>query len=176
MTIILGIDPGSQCTGYGLISSEAEQLKYIDSGVIRLPKGELTPRLKILAESIDELIDRYSPDEASVEQVFIARNPRSALVLGHARGAAVVTCARRGLDIAEYSARQIKQAVTGTGAATKQQVQHMVRVLLALSAEPASDAADALAAAICHHHGRQSLLQRAEDGSSRGRFRRGRVS
>lgn len=175
MTTILGIDPGSRCTGYGIIDSDATQLRYIDSGVIRLPAGELTPRLKILGESLDQLIAQHQPQIAAVEEVFVARNPRSALVLGHARGTAVVTCARAGLAVSEYTARQIKQAVTGTGGATKAQVQHMIRVLLGLASEPASDAADALAAAICHHHVRHSLLQQAGSAPS-GRFRKGRIS
>ncbi len=174
MSIILGIDPGSQCTGYGVIDSDADGLRYIDSGVVRLPRGELTPRLKLLGESLDALIDRYTPEFASVEEVFVARNPRSALVLGHARGTAVVTCARRDIAVSEYSARQIKQAVSGTGSATKQQVQHMVKVLLGLPGYPASDAADALAAAICHHHARHSLLQ--GESAHRGRYRRGRIT
>ena len=158
MAVILGIDPGSRRTGFGIINSLNGKATYITSGVVRLPGGPLPERLRIIAESIGELVDRHCPSELSVEQVFLARSADAALKLGQARGAAIVPCVLRGLEVAEYSARQIKQSVVGTGAADKAQVQHMVRVLLSLPGLPQEDAADALAAALCHAHTRQGLV------------------
>jgi crossover junction endodeoxyribonuclease RuvC len=157
MAIILGVDPGSRRTGFGIIDTQASRSRYITSGVIRLPAGPLPPRLRIIAESIAELIATHTPDEVAVEQVFLARSADAALKLGQARGAAIVPCVLAALDVHEYSARQIKQAVVGTGAADKLQVQHMVRVLLRLPGPPQEDAADALAAALCHAHTREGL-------------------
>lgn len=159
MAIILGIDPGSQKTGFGIIDSRSGRHSYITSGVIRLPRGPLPERLRVIAESVAELVERHAPTELSIEQVFLARSPDAALKLGQARGAAIVPCVTRGLDVSEYSARQIKQSVVGTGAADKTQVQHMVRVLLALPSTPQEDAADALAAALCHANTRGGLLR-----------------
>jgi len=158
MATILGIDPGSQKTGFGVIDSTKGHHRYVTSGVIRLPRAPLPERLCIIAESIGELLERHCPAEVSVEQVFLARSADAALKLGQARGAAIVPCVTRGMAVSEYSARQIKQSVVGTGAADKAQVQHMVRVLLGLSDTPQEDAADALAAALCHAHTRQGLV------------------
>ena len=172
MAIILGIDPGSQKTGYGIINTLNGHHEYIDSGVIRLPRCALPERLKIIAEGVETLVERYGPTELSVEQVFLAKSADAALKLGQARGAAIVPCVTRGLDVAEYSARQIKQSVVGTGAADKSQVQHMVRVLLNLPGQPQEDAADALAAALCHAHSREGMLRVAGATSiRRGRLR-----
>lgn len=172
MAIILGIDPGSQKTGFGIISTQNGKHSYITSGVIRLPRGALPLRLKIIAESIQELVERHGPTELSVEQVFLAKSADAALKLGQARGAAIVPCITRGMAVSEYSARQIKQSVVGTGAADKKQVQHMVRVLLNLSGTPQEDAADALAAALCHAHTRASLVRAAgATAIRRGRLR-----
>ncbi|MEO0438009.1 MAG: crossover junction endodeoxyribonuclease RuvC [Pseudomonadota bacterium] len=159
MAIILGIDPGSQKTGFGIINSVNGKHEYITSGVIRLPRGPLPERLKIIAESVESLVEQHGPTELSVEQVFLAKSADAALKLGQARGAAIVPCVVRGMEVSEYSARQIKQSVVGTGAAVKTQVQHMVKVLLNLPAEPAEDAADALAAALCHSHMSQGLVR-----------------
>lgn len=159
MAVILGIDPGSQKTGFGIISTLNGKHSYITSGVIRLPRASLPERLKIIAESVEELVELHGPTELSVEQVFLAKSADAALKLGQARGAAIVPCVTRGMEVAEYSARQIKQSVVGTGAADKSQVQHMVRVLLSLGATPQEDAADALAAALCHAHTRQGLVR-----------------
>ncbi len=148
----LGIDPGSVRTGYGLIEVEGTRLRYVDSGVVRLPRGGLPERLAVIFNSVSELLDRYQPHEMAVEEVFFARDPRAALKLGQARGAAIVAASMRQLAIAEYAPRLIKQAVVGTGAADKQQVQFMVKKILGLNAEPSEDAADALAVAICHAH------------------------
>jgi crossover junction endodeoxyribonuclease RuvC len=158
MALILGIDPGSRKTGFGIINYVSGRSEYVTSGVIRLPPVGLPERLGVIFESVSELVELHCPQELSIEQVFMAKNAGSALKLGHARGAAIVACVARGMPVAEYSARQIKQSVVGTGAADKAQVQHMVKVLLKLQAEPAEDAADALAAALCHAHTQQSMI------------------
>ena len=137
--------------------------------MIRLPDGPLPERLRIIFESVSMLVEQRSRQELAVEQVFMARSAGSALKLGQARGAAIVACVAHNMPVAEYSARQIKQSVVGTGAADKAQVQHMVRVLLGLPAAPAEDAADALAAALCHAHTRQSLVNMAGATATRRR-------
>jgi crossover junction endodeoxyribonuclease RuvC len=175
MGLILGIDPGSLRTGFGVINATGGRLEYVTSGVIRLPSGELPERLGIIFEDLCEVIETHKPEAVSVEQVFMSRNAGSALKLGHARGAAVVAAVHHGVPVAEYSARQIKQSVVGTGAADKAQVQHMVRVLLKLSGTPQEDAADALAAALCHAHTRQAMIKMAGSGQLQGRMRGGRV-
>ncbi len=161
MSLILGIDPGSRKTGFGIISHVGGRSEYVTSGVIRLPDGELPERLRIIYEGVTELVELHGPQELAVEQVFLARNADSALKLGQARGAAIVACVAQHMPVSEYSARQIKQSVVGSGAADKEQVQHMVKVLLELPAAPAEDAADALAAALCHAHTQQSLVRMA---------------
>ena len=157
MAVILGVDPGSRVTGFGLIRSDGSRLEYISSGCIRLGNEELPLRLKRIFECMGEIIEQHDPAEVAVEQVFMAKSAGSALKLGQARGAAIVAAVHRGLPVFEYSARRIKQSVVGTGAANKEQVQHMVRTLLKLPSAPQADAADALAAALCHAHTRQSL-------------------
>jgi crossover junction endodeoxyribonuclease RuvC len=169
MSLILGIDPGSRKTGFGIINYVSGRSEYITSGVIRLPSAELPERLKVIFESVSELVELHCPQELSIEQVFMAKNAGSALKLGQARGAAIVACVAKDMAVSEYSARQIKQAVVGTGAANKSQVQHMVKVLLSLPAEPAEDAADALAAALCHAHTQQSMINMAGAKSIRRR-------
>lgn len=162
MSLILGIDPGSIKTGFGIIHHHAGRSEYVTSGVLRLPKAELSERLRVIYDNISELIHRHNPQELAIEQVFMARNAGSALKLGQARGAAIVACVTQGLAVSEYSARQIKQAVVGTGAADKAQVQHMVSVLLNLPGKPQEDAADALAAALCCAHSRQAEIRFAQ--------------
>ena len=131
MTVILGIDPGSRKTGFGLISVDRNKPHYVSSGTIHLPSKEpLSVRLKVLFESLTEVIDTYQPQVAAIERVFVAKSADSALKLGQARGAAMVACVMKDLVVYEYAARQIKQSVVGTGAASKQQVQHMVQALL----------------------------------------------
>jgi len=147
---VLGIDPGSRLTGYGLVEIASGKTRYLASGCIRARTASAAERLGEIHDGIVALIDDHGPDAAAVEQVFLARNARSALLLGQARGAALAALACRGVPVCEYAARRVKQAVTGTGAASKEQIQHMVRALLRLPAAPASDAADALAIAICH--------------------------
>ncbi len=161
MSLILGIDPGSRKTGFGIINYVSGHSEYVTSGVIRLPGGELSERLRIIYASVSELIEQHCPQELAIEQVFMAKSAGSALKLGQARGAAIVACVTRDMLVSEYSARQIKQSVVGTGAADKAQVQHMVKVLLKLPGQPQEDAADALAAALCHAHTRQSMINMA---------------
>ena len=154
---ILGIDPGSRTTGYGVIDipsggapSAREQLTYVTSGCIKSGSGEMPERLGVIYKGICEIVAEFQPDEVAIERVFLAKNPASALKLGQARGVAIAAVVATELGVFEYAAREVKLAVTGTGGAAKTQVQHMVRVLLQLAGTPAEDAADALAIAICH--------------------------
>lgn len=158
MTLILGIDPGSRITGYGIIKEHNRKLEYVDSGCIRTSVGTLSERLLQIFNGICHLMEQFNPDEMAIEQVFMHKNPNSALKLGHARGVAMVACASHRVDVSEYSARAVKQAVVGYGAAEKEQVSHMVVNILMLSSSPQQDAADALAIAICHSHMRNGLL------------------
>ncbi|THB79632.1 MAG: crossover junction endodeoxyribonuclease RuvC [Desulfobulbaceae bacterium] len=151
MQRIIGIDPGSRLTGYGVIHLERGTLAFMSCGVIKTDSGlPLSYRLNQIFDGINEVIQLHEPDVAAVEDVFLASNPRSALKLGQARGAAVVAAMQNSLPVHDYSPKMVKQAVTGYGQADKEQVQHMVRVLLGLKKSPSSDAADALAVAICH--------------------------
>ena len=154
-TTILGIDPGSQITGVGVIQASGNQLQHLYSESLKLPKGELAKRLQLLYERLQTVIAQTQPDIVAVEKVFIAKNAQSALVLGHARGAAMLAAVNNHLPIVEYSATQIKKTVVGRGRADKAQVQHMMRVLLGLRVAPEEDAADALAVAVCHAHHQQ---------------------
>ncbi|MCO6439643.1 MAG: crossover junction endodeoxyribonuclease RuvC [Nitrococcus mobilis] len=149
---ILGIDPGLRVTGFGVIAVNGPRLAYVASGIIRIPNGALPERLSVLFEQLAHVMAQYEPVAAAVEQVFVHRNPSSALKLGHARGAAICACARAGLAVAEYTPRRIKQALVGTGNADKHQVQYMVQSLLRLQGNLQVDAADALATAVCHAH------------------------
>ena len=133
MAIILGIDPGSRITGFGIIETQGRQLKYITSGCIKISDAPLAEKLLQIYDNLSQIIRQYNPTEAAIEQVFMAKNADSALKLGQARGVAMVAAATHALTVAEYSARQIKQAVVGTGGADKAQVQHMVTSLLSLS-------------------------------------------
>ena len=158
MTIILGIDPGSRVTGYGVIKETNRQLTYLDSGCIRTSQDNLSQRLLQIFNGVCQIMEEHSPNEVAIEQVFMHKNASSALKLGHARGVAMVACASHRVEVSEYSPRAIKQSVVGYGAAEKEQVNHMVVKLLMLSSSPQSDAADALAIAICHSHMRNGLL------------------
>ncbi|MBV1911811.1 MAG: crossover junction endodeoxyribonuclease RuvC [Kangiellaceae bacterium] len=172
MSIVLGIDPGSRITGFGLIRMNGRKIEYISSGCIRVKDGILSDRLNQIFDCISEVVQEYKPNEAAIEQVFMSKNADSALKLGQARGVAMVAMAQHALVVAEYSARQIKQAVVGHGGADKSQVQHMVTSLLGLSASPQADAADGLAVAICHGHAMQSaLFQAGAKKVTRGRLR-----
>ena len=152
MSLIIGIDPGSRLTGYGIIQKEGSKLSFVDAGTIRTETAEMPERLKRIFAGVERIVKFYGPTEAAVEQVFMAQNPDSALKLGQARGAAIAALVNLDLQVAEYTARQIKQSVVGYGAAEKEQVQMMVMKILNLSIKPQQDAADALAAAICHAH------------------------
>ncbi|HWV15216.1 MAG TPA: crossover junction endodeoxyribonuclease RuvC [Cellvibrio sp.] len=171
MALILGIDPGSRKTGFGIINVLGSKVEYVTSGVIRIPDDELSERLKIIFNSLTQIINQYCPQEMAIEQVFMAKNAASALKLGQARGAAIVAAVAQDLPVSEYEARKVKQSVVGNGAADKLQVQHMVKTLLSLPAAPQEDAADALAVALCHANSQQLLIKMAGSIS----FRRGRV-
>ena len=152
---ILGIDPGLRTTGFGVIEQAGGRLRYITSGCVRSGNGELAARLKVILDGLAEVIGAQRPQEVAVEKVFVNINPQSTLLLGQARGTAICAAVIAGLPVAEYTALQVKQAVVGKGHAKKEQVQHMVKRLLALPGDPSPDAADALACAICHAHGRK---------------------
>jgi crossover junction endodeoxyribonuclease RuvC len=154
MTVIIGIDPGSRHTGYGVIRVVGKDSQYLASGCIHVVKEEPSRRLQKIFSGLQEVIQLYQPHEAAIEQVFMHNNPGSALKLGQARGAAIVALT---IPVAEYSARQVKQSVVGYGAAQKDQVQHMVKRLLNISEDLQADAADALAIALCHAYTRFSL-------------------
>ena len=172
MTLILGIDPGSRITGYGVIDSRGNRHQYVASGCIRTPeKAQLPARLDEIFRGVTEIIETFSPEEVAIEKIFMARSAESALKLGQARGVAIVAAVNRGLPVHEYEARKVKQAVVGTGAARKDQVAHMVQQLLSLPGQPQADAADALAIALCHINTRHNLARMAGASS----FRRGRL-
>ncbi len=174
MPLILGIDPGSRVTGYGIVRAEGSQNHYVASGCIRTSRGaDLADRLLEIGDGLAQIVREHAPEEAAIERVFMARNAESALKLGQARGAAILVARQHGLSVAEYEARKVKQAVVGTGAADKAQVQHMIRLLLGLAATPQEDAADALAIAVCHAHTRASL--EGVDPNQGMRFGRGRL-
>ena len=171
MTIILGIDPGSRVTGYGIIREKNRALEYIDSGCIRTAEGELSQRLLEIFNGVCHLMETYTPHEVAIEEVFMHENPSAALKLGHARGVAMVACASHRVNVSEYSAREVKLSLVGYGAAQKEQVKHMVVKLLMLNSAPQSDAADALGIAICHSHMRNSPLTAVSRRTTRRRIR-----
>ncbi len=149
--IILGIDPGLNKTGWGIISFEKNVLKYIASGTIKTStKDNICVRLATISEGIKKVITEYDPDCAAIEETFVNNNARSSLALGQARGAAILTLAQNKLDVAEYAATLVKKTVTGNGHAEKTQIAAMVKMLLPASEADTADAADALAVAICH--------------------------
>ncbi len=152
---ILGIDPGSRLTGFGVVDCVGDRAVYVASGSVSSASGEFPERLKVIFRAVSEIVTSYRPDAVVVESVFMHKNAGSALKLGHARSAAI--CATFGLDLVvyEYAPREIKQAVVGTGAATKEQIQHMIKHMLKLDGDPSPDAADALAAALCHANQRR---------------------
>lgn len=152
---ILGIDPGSRLTGYGFIDVRGGQTVLVDCGTIRTA-GDHSSRLRQIFGEVAELVAQYQPVEIAIERVFVHRNPDSALKLGQARAAALCATFQADLPIFEYATRHIKKAVVGSGGADKTQVQHMVKMLLAMNDEPQADAADALAVALCHSHERNT--------------------
>jgi crossover junction endodeoxyribonuclease RuvC len=176
--IILGIDPGLRTTGFGVIEKHGTKLRYIASGTIKTGnEGALPPRLKVILNGIAEIIATYRPDCAAIEKVFVNVNPQSTLLLGQARGAAITALVSSDLDVAEYTALQVKQAVVGTGKAAKEQVQDMVARLLVLPGLPGTDAADALGVAICHanSHDALALIGALTPGMQGLRMKRGRL-
>ena len=171
MIRILGIDPGSRFTGYGLIDSDGQQARYVASGCVRVNGDNLPEKLGLIFRELSVLIDEYQPQQLAIESVFMHRNADSALKLGQARGAAICAGVTREIPVAEYAPREIKQAVVGKGSADKLQVQHMVRVLLSLGETPQADAADALAIALCHSYKQQAVAR----VSAAQQLRRGRL-
>ena len=156
--LVLGVDPGSSFTGYGLVESIAGQLSYCHDEQLKLPaKADVGVKLALLYDHTTELLKKYKPDQLAVEGVFYGCNVKSMLVLGQARGAVMVAGAKFGLTIYEYPPASVKQAVAGYGKAGKEQIQHMVKLLLKVPVIAGEHAADALAVAICHHH--QACLQ-----------------
>ena len=169
MRRILGIDPGSRVTGYGVIDSDGIRNRHVASGCIRTGDGELPERLGEIYTEVAAVVATYRPAEMAIEQVFVSKNAQSALKLGQARGAAICAAVVAGLPVAEYTPSMIKQSVVGTGGADKSQVQHMVRQILGLAQSLAADQADALAVALSHAHSNSTLRQLARAG---GRWRR----
>jgi crossover junction endodeoxyribonuclease RuvC len=156
---ILGIDPGSRLTGFGVLDFEADNATYVASGTVQSMDGDFPDRLKRIFESISEIVAEFQPDAVAIESVFVHRNAGSALKLGHARSAAICATFETDVEVFEYAPREIKRAVVGTGSATKDQVQHMVVTILKLDGQPSTDAADALATALCHGHQRRLNAQ-----------------
>jgi crossover junction endodeoxyribonuclease RuvC len=153
---ILGIDPGSRFTGFGIIEVQGDRVSPVHQGVIKAGTGDFPERLGVIFQGVRDVIAEHLPDQVAVETVFISKNANSALKLGQARGAAICAAISKNLPVAEYSPRSVKQAIVGKGSADKVQIQHMVTVLLRLREKPAEDAADALAVALCHQHTRQT--------------------
>jgi crossover junction endodeoxyribonuclease RuvC len=164
--LILGIDPGTAITGYGLVREDEPELDLVGCGVIVTPSGQALPeRLQTIYQGLSQVIHKYQPDAAAVEELFFSRNVRTALSVGHARGVALLALADAGLAIYEYKPLEVKQAVAGYGGADKQQVQEMVRMLLHLDRVPQpDDAADAVAVAICHIHSARMAALVADAG------------
>ncbi len=151
--LVLGVDPGSLVTGYGLVKKEGGTLTYVGGGKISFPHPwPFHQRIHRIFSSLVEIIETYHPEEMSIEDIFFAKNVKSALKIGHARGAALVAAVQGGVKVFEYTPLQIKQSVVGYGRATKEQVRAMVKVLLKLDTQFSLDTADALAVAICHHN------------------------
>lgn len=167
---ILGIDPGLRITGFGIVEKIGNRLVYIGSGCVVTGESGLPDRLKTILDGLNEIILQHKPEQVAVEQVFVNINPKSTLLLGQARGAAISAAVLHELSVYEYTALQVKQAVVGNGHARKEQVQEMVMRLLGLGERPRPDAADALACAICHAHGGTGLLAL----SARNRSKRSR--
>jgi crossover junction endodeoxyribonuclease RuvC len=159
---ILGIDPGLRITGFGVLTTEGTKLRYETSGVIRIPDGPLPTRLKYIYDNVRKVVQQTAPDVAVCEIVFVNVNPQSTLLLGQARGAAITALVSKQLEVHEYTALQLKQAVVGYGKAKKEQVQEMVMRLLSLPGKPSPDAADALGLAICHAHALKAREQLAQ--------------
>ncbi len=163
---ILGIDPGSRLTGFGVVDFRGDSPSYVASGTVNSVKGSFPERLRQIFESVGGIVDEYQPDIVAVESVFMHKNASSALKLGQARSAALCATFAHEVEVFEYAPREIKLAIVGTGAANKEQVQHMVVNLLNLDGTPAPDAADALAAALCHGNQRRIRSQLGQIAAS----------
>ena len=161
---VLGIDPGSRTTGYGIVDVAGSAVRYVDSGCIRLAGEAIPLRLMKIHRAIEELVSTYRPQEFAIEAIFVHKNPNSALKLGQARGVAICAAVVAQLPVSEYAAKSIKQAVVGKGGAEKTQVQHMVKILLNRSGALQSDAADALAVALTHAHYLQTRIRQRRGG------------
>ena len=159
MTLILGIDPGSRITGYGVIRQVGSRNEFVACGALKVGDEDMTTRLQEIYKGIRAVIATHLPLECAIEKVFLGKSADSALKLGQARGVAIVAAANSGLSIAEYSARQVKLAVVGTGAADKAQVSTMVQAMLAISEPSTADVSDALAVALCHGQVQRSALR-----------------
>ncbi len=166
---VMGVDPGTYTTGYGIIERQPSSLSHIDNGLIVPGRSlSLPKRLAFVQDKLEELLEKFQPDVVSIENVFVNRNPQSALALGHARGVALASVARRGIPISGYAPTTIKKTVAGSGRAKKFQIQMMVKTLLGLPEPPAEDAADALAMAICHcHHETEASIRDRLDSRPR---------
>ena len=172
MKRILGVDPGSRITGYGILETRGSRIRLLDHGVVRTREREFTARLGEIFTGLAGVVEEWIPTEMAIENVFVHRNAASALKLGQARGAAICAGVQGGLAVSEYSPTEIKQAVVGTGRADKAQVQHMVTSLMGIDGKPQADAADAMAVALCHFH-TSGTLARADSMNMRwGRRRR----
>lgn len=155
--IIMGIDPGSRVTGYGVIVVNQHKAQYLASGVVKADQSDVPQRLRTIFTGLQEIMQTYKPTELAIEQVFMHQNPGTAIKLGQARGVAIAASFLHDLEVYEYSARQIKKSVVGYGNAAKTQMQEMIMRLLNLSGSPQTDAADALACALCHYHSHHHL-------------------
>ena len=153
--IILGIDPGFRKTGFGIIRCHNDDIRYVSSGFIDSGQGSDSDRLKEIYTGLEEVINQYRPDSAGIEKIFFFVNPKSALKLGQARGVALLATSMHNVEVCAYSAKQIKQAVAGYGAAEKGQMNQMIKSLLKLKGNLQSDAADALGIALCHYYSRR---------------------
>ncbi len=171
MKTVVGIDPGSRSTGYGLISYQGNQLRYVASGCIRTQQKSFFERLRDIYDGVDLVLSEYPVDYCAVESVFMAENPNSALKLGQARGAAIAAVLSREVTVVEHSARQVKKVLVGTGSASKQQVQYMVKSLLHLDGTLSTDASDALAIAICHIYSGRTDVQSQHNIAPRDLYR-----
>ena len=170
MIRIIGIDPGSRITGYGVVDTDGFRHKYVTSGFIQIKADTLGDKLGIIFAEVGKIVTTWKPESMAIEQVFVKHNVDSALKLGQARGAAICAAVQADLPIGEYSPRAIKKAVVGSGAADKQQIQHMLQRLLGLDSLPQSDEADALAIAICHAHHVRIRSTGVATGTRRGRW------
>jgi crossover junction endodeoxyribonuclease RuvC len=166
---VIGVDPGSRRTGFGVIDGEGNRYRALKSGHVSAPaKLDLPHRLHLIVEKIGAILDEFTPDAVAVEEAFYHESVRSTLVLGHVRGALLVAAVSRGIPVAEYSPREIKMSVTGHGGATKEQVAFMVQRVLGLHGALSPDASDALGAALCHHHrSRLKVPKRAVTAAAR---------